>query len=38
MKKVTQETIGVGEGVEKGDPHALLVGMETGAGTLQNKM
>ena len=34
----TQETAGVGGDVEKEEPLALLVGMQTGAPTLENSM
>jgi len=38
LKLTTQETISVGEDAEKGNPLALLVGMQTGAATLENSM
>ena len=37
-KLTTQETTDLGEEVEKGEPLALLVGMQTGAATLDNSM
>ena len=36
VKLTTQGTIDVGEDVEKGNPLALPVGMQTGAITLEN--
>ena len=33
-----QETTGVGEDVEKGDPFALLVRVQIGVATLENSM
>ena len=38
LKWETQETSSVGEDVEKKEPHALLVGMQTGAATVENSM
>ena len=34
----TQDTAGVGEDVEKGEPGALLVGVQTSAATLENSV
>ena len=36
--KLTQETTDVGKFAEKGEPFALLVGLQTGAATLENSM
>ena len=38
LKLTTQETTDVGKDVENGTPLALLVGMQTGAATLENYM
>ena len=39
MAKIkNQETTGAGEDVEKGNPLALLVGMQTGAVTVKDSM
>lgn len=38
LKLITQETTGVGEDVEKGNPLTFLVGMQSGAATLENSM
>ena len=38
LKSTTQETTSVGKDVEKGNPFPLLVGMPTGAATLENNM
>ena len=38
LKLTTQETTDVGEDVEKEEPFTLLMGMQTGAATLQNSM
>ena len=34
----TQEETDVGENAEKGETHALLVGMQTGAATVENSV
>ena len=38
LKLTTQATTAVSEDLEKGEPFALLVGMQTGAATLENSM
>ena len=37
-KTKTQETTGVGKNMEKRNPHALLVGLQTGAAIVENGM
>ena len=37
-RNTTPETTGVGEDTKKKDPLALLVGMQTGAATVENSM
>ena len=38
LLSVNQQTTSAGEDVEKGKPYALLVGMQTGAATVENIM
>ena len=38
LKLTAQVTTGVGEDAKKGNPLALLMGMQTGAATLENSM
>jgi len=38
LESKRQEITGVGEGVNKKEPHALLVVMQTGAATVENSM
>ena len=38
LKLTTQETRGVGEDAEKGEPSCTVGGMHTGAATLENSM
>ena len=38
MGSLNQQTTSAGEVVEKGNPSALLVGMQTGAATGENSM
>ena len=38
LKLTSQETTEIGEDAEKGEPSTLLVGMQTGATTLENNM
>ena len=38
MATITNQQTGAGEVVEKGNASALLVGMQTGAATLENTM
>ena len=38
LKSTPQETIGVGQDVEEKEPSCTLVGMQTGAATVENSM
>ena len=38
LSSINQQTTSAGKGVEKGNPSALLVGMQTGAATVENSM
>ena len=38
LSSINQQTTSAGEDVEKGEPCALLVGMQTGAATVESSM